>query len=72
MILPLVFQWILGIAAVLTALGVVWIGGRKLFRIAPIHHHFEAVGWPEAKVVQRFWLASALAALVALWVFTLL
>ena len=33
MILPLVFQWILGIAAVLTALGVVWIGGRKLFRI---------------------------------------
>ena len=33
MILPLVFQWILGIAAVLTALGIVWIGGRKLFRI---------------------------------------
>jgi len=33
MILPLVFQWILGIAAVLTALGVIWIGGRKLYRI---------------------------------------
>lgn len=44
---------------------------RKLWRIAPIHHHFEAIGWPEAKVVQRFWLASAVAALVGLWLFTL-
>lgn len=41
--------------------------GRKVFRIAPIHHHFEAIGWPEPKVVQRFWLAAAVAAVVALW-----
>lgn len=45
--------------------------GRKIFRIAPIHHHFEAIGWPESKVVQRFWLASAVAALAALWLFSL-
>lgn len=45
---------------------------RKLWRIAPIHHHFEAIGWPEAKVVQRFWLASALAALIGLWLFSLI
>jgi phospho-N-acetylmuramoyl-pentapeptide-transferase len=30
--------------------------GRKIFRIAPIHHHFEAVGWPETKVTMRFWI----------------
>lgn len=29
---------------------------RKVFKIAPIHHHFEAIGWPEYKVVMRFWL----------------
>lgn len=41
---------------------------KKVFRIAPIHHHFEAIGWPEAKVVQRFWLAAAAAAVFALWI----
>jgi phospho-N-acetylmuramoyl-pentapeptide-transferase len=46
--------------------------GKKVFRIAPIHHHFEALGWPEAKVVQRFWLAAALAGLLALWIYTLI
>lgn len=45
---------------------------RRIFRIAPIHHHFEAIGWPEAKVVQRFWLASAVAAVLALWVYTVI
>jgi phospho-N-acetylmuramoyl-pentapeptide-transferase len=34
------------------------IFGRKIFRIAPIHHHFEAIGWPEPKVVMRFWVVS--------------
>jgi phospho-N-acetylmuramoyl-pentapeptide-transferase len=32
--------------------------GKKVFRIAPIHHHFEAAGWPEPKVVMRFWVVS--------------
>lgn len=45
---------------------------RKLFKIAPIHHHFEAIGWPETKVVQRFWLATAVFALVGLWVYAML
>jgi len=31
---------------------------RKVFRVAPIHHHFEALGWPEAKVTMRFWIIS--------------
>jgi phospho-N-acetylmuramoyl-pentapeptide-transferase len=30
--------------------------GKKIFRIAPVHHHFEAIGWPETKVTMRFWI----------------
>lgn len=40
--------------------------GKKVFLIAPIHHHFEAKGWPEPKVVMRFWLISWVAAAVGL------
>lgn len=32
--------------------------GRKLFRIAPLHHHFEAIGWPSYKVTMRYWIIS--------------
>jgi phospho-N-acetylmuramoyl-pentapeptide-transferase len=33
-------------------------GGKRIFRMSPLHHHFELVGWPETKVTARFWLAS--------------
>ncbi len=33
--------------------------GRKVFLVAPIHHHFEAIGWPAEKVTMRFWILSA-------------
>ena len=33
--------------------------GRKIFISTPIHHHFEAIGWPETKVTMRFWIVSA-------------
>jgi len=39
---------------------------RKVFLVAPIHHHFEALGWPETKVTMRFWVISAVGASVAL------
>lgn len=35
--------------------------GRKLFRVAPIHHHFEALGWPAYKVTMRYWIITILA-----------
>jgi len=56
-----------------SGLQIIWIRflKRRLFRIAPIHHYFEAIGWSETKMVQRFWLASALAALGALWVLSI-
>ena len=40
--------------------------GRRIFRMAPLHHHFELMGWPEAKVVIRFWILALLMALLAL------
>lgn len=39
--------------------------GKRIFRMAPIHHHFELKGWPEPKVIVRFWIISILLALVA-------
>jgi len=41
-------------------------GGRRIFRMAPLHHHFELKGWPESKVVVRFWILAALFVLIAL------
>ena len=38
-------------------------GGKRVFRMAPLQHHFELIGWPETLIVQRFWLAGALAAI---------
>ena len=40
--------------------------GHRVFRMAPIHHHFELKGWPEPKVIVRFWIISILLALVAI------
>ena len=41
-------------------------GGRRLFRMAPLHHHFELKGWPETKVVFRFWLIAFAFAVIGL------
>lgn len=40
--------------------------GKRIFRMAPLHHHFELKGWPEPKVIVRFWIISILLALVAI------
>ena len=40
--------------------------GRRVFLMAPIHHHFQKRGWPETKVVLRFWILSLLCALIGL------
>ena len=38
--------------------------GKRLFKMAPLQHHFELIGWSETQVVQRFWLVGLLAAMV--------
>jgi phospho-N-acetylmuramoyl-pentapeptide-transferase len=40
--------------------------GKRVFRMAPIHHHFEQIGWAEQKIVVRFWIIAIILALVAL------
>lgn len=44
---------------------------RKVFRSAPIHHHFEALGWPETQVTMRFWIVSAIASVLGLLLYFL-
>lgn len=46
-------------------------GGKKIFKVSPLHHHFEAIGWPEAKVTMRFWILGQVAAVTGLIVFVL-
>lgn len=41
-------------------------GGKKIFRISPVHHHFEAIGWPETKVTMRFWIVGQVVAVLGL------
>ena len=43
--------------------------GKRVLRMAPIHHHFEVGGWPEFTVIVRFWLATALLVALALGIF---
>ena len=40
--------------------------GKRVFRMAPIHHHFELKGWPEPRVIVRFWIISVVLVLVGL------
>jgi len=40
--------------------------GKRVFRMAPIHHHFELKGWPEPRVIVRFWIITFILVLVGL------
>jgi phospho-N-acetylmuramoyl-pentapeptide-transferase len=46
-------------------------GGQRIFRMAPLHHHFELKGWPETKVTVRFWIIAIILALLSLSTFKL-
>jgi phospho-N-acetylmuramoyl-pentapeptide-transferase len=43
--------------------------GRRIFRIAPIHHHYEMAGWPEPTIIVRFWILAGLSTAVALGIY---
>lgn len=45
--------------------------GQKIFLSSPIHHHFQAVGWPETKIVMRFWVIAGVTAVVGIIIFLL-
>jgi phospho-N-acetylmuramoyl-pentapeptide-transferase len=42
---------------------------KKVFLSAPVHHHFEALGWPETQITMRFWMINAIGAIVGLTIF---
>ncbi|WP_028962355.1 phospho-N-acetylmuramoyl-pentapeptide-transferase [Sulfobacillus thermosulfidooxidans] len=64
---------IIGLLFVLETLSVIIqvlsfrLSGRRVFRMSPLHHHFELGGWPEERVVAVFWLIAAMGAAVAWW-----
>jgi phospho-N-acetylmuramoyl-pentapeptide-transferase len=43
--------------------------GRRIFKMAPVHHHFEMVGWPEPKIVIRFYIMTIIFAIFSLTTF---
>ena len=64
---------VVGGVFVITALSVIiqvvsyrYRGGKRIFKMAPLHHHFELIGWAESKVVVRYWIIGALCALLTL------
>ncbi len=40
--------------------------GKRIFKMAPVHHHFEQIGWPESKVIVRFWIVGIILALISI------
>jgi phospho-N-acetylmuramoyl-pentapeptide-transferase len=44
-------------------------GGRRIFKMSPIHHHFELLGWPETTIIIRFWIIQGLFCAVAIGIF---
>ena len=40
--------------------------GQRIFRMAPIHHHFELKGWPEPRIIVRFWIITVILVLIGL------
>jgi phospho-N-acetylmuramoyl-pentapeptide-transferase len=57
--------YVLENVSVILQVGSFKLRGKRIFRMAPIHHHFELIGWPEQKVTIRFWLIGALAGIIA-------
>jgi phospho-N-acetylmuramoyl-pentapeptide-transferase len=67
---------VIGFVFVIEALSVIiqvgyfkWTKGKRIFRMSPIHHHFELGGIPESKVTLRFWLVGLIAAILSFWAF---
>ena len=60
-------EWSLEAASVMLQVGSYKLrGGKRIFKMAPLHHHFELLGWSESKVIARFWILALVFALFAL------
>ena len=52
--------------SVILQVGSFKLRGKRIFRMAPIHHHFELAGWAEPKIIVRFWIVAVMFSLLAL------
>ena len=52
--------------SVILQVGSFRLRGRRIFRMAPLHHHFELVGWKEPQIIIRFWIVAFIFALTSL------
>jgi phospho-N-acetylmuramoyl-pentapeptide-transferase len=58
--------FVLEAVSVIIQVGSFKLTGKRVFKMAPIHHHFEALGWTEPQIVIRFWIIAVLLALIGL------
>jgi phospho-N-acetylmuramoyl-pentapeptide-transferase len=58
--------YVLELLSVVLQVGSYKLRGKRIFKMAPLHHHFEALGWQESKIITRFWIAGLIMALFAL------
>ena len=58
--------FVLEIASVILQVASFKATGRRMFRMAPIHHHFELLGWPEPRVIVRFWIITLILVIVGI------
>jgi phospho-N-acetylmuramoyl-pentapeptide-transferase len=67
LLLPLVGGvFVIEALSVMIQVGSFKLRGKRVFKMAPIHHHFELIGWNESKVIIRFWIAALIFALLSL------
>ena len=69
LLIPIAAIFILESLSVIIQVASKKLRGKKIFLSAPIHHHFEAMGWPETQVTMRFWVISSIGALMGLILF---
>ena len=58
--------FILELLSVIIQVGSFKLTGKRVFRMAPLHHHFELMGWSESKIIVRFWIMALVFALFSL------
>ncbi|MBZ5609547.1 MAG: phospho-N-acetylmuramoyl-pentapeptide-transferase [Acidobacteriia bacterium] len=58
--------YVIEVLSVILQVGSYKLRKKRIFKMAPIHHHFEALGWPESKIITRFWIAGLVMAFFAL------
>ena len=58
--------FVLELLSVIMQVGSFKLTGKRIFRMAPLHHHFELMGWSESKIIVRFWIAALVFALFSL------